>query len=110
MSGVPFARAPEGLRVFVRLQPKARRARIEAVVTEPDGRVALKVAVTAPPEDGKANAALVALLGKRWRLPKSSIEIVGGATDRRKTLLLRGDPASLQATVSACLASLAPSD
>lgn len=110
MSGVPYATTPEGLRLYVRLQPKARRERIEAIVTEPDGRVALKVAVTAPPEDGKANAALVALLGKSWRLPKSAIEIVGGAADRRKTLLLRGDPASLQAILAVQLASLAQSD
>ncbi len=110
MSGVPYAVAPDGLRVFVRLQPKARREGIEGIVAEPDGRIALKVAVTAPPESGKANAALVALLGKSWRLPKSAIEIVGGAADRRKTLLLRGDPASLQATLSAHLASLAQPD
>jgi hypothetical protein len=110
LSGVPYAPVPEGVRVFVRLQPKARREGIEGIVTEPDGRVALKVAVTAPPESGKANAALIALLGKSWRLPKSAIEIVGGATDRRKTLLLRGDLASLQATLSAFLASLAQSD
>jgi uncharacterized protein (TIGR00251 family) len=109
LSAVPYATAPEGVRVFVRLQPKARRERIESVVAEPDGRVAFKVAVTAPPESGKANAALVALLGKSWRLPKSAIEIVGGASDRRKTLLLRGDPASLQATLTAFIASLAPS-
>ena len=101
----PLAPAPEGLRVFVRLQPKARRERIEGVVTEPDGRVALKVAVTAPPEGGKANAALIALLGKSWRLPKSAIEIVGGASDRRKTLLLRGDPASLLRDIAARIAS-----
>ena len=106
---VPYAACREGLRVFVRLQPKARRERIEGVATEADGRVAFKVAVTAPPEDGKANAALIALLGRSWRLPKSAIEIVGGATDRRKTLLLRGDPASLQATLTAVLASLAQS-
>ena len=110
MSGSPLALAPEGLRIFVRLQPKARRERIEGIVAEPDGRVALKVAVTAPPEDGKANAALVALLGKSWRLPKSAIAIVGGLSDRRKTLLLRGDPASLHALVSAHLAALAKSD
>ena len=101
----PLAIVSEGLRLFVRLQPKARRERIEGVVTEPDGRTALKVAVTAPPEGGKANAALIALLGKSWRLPKSAIEIVGGASDRRKTLLLRGDPASLHAIVSAQIAS-----
>ena len=107
MTPSPLARAPEGLRVFVRLQPKARREGIAGVVVEPDGRAALKVAVTAPPEGGKANAALVALLGKRWRLPKSAFEIVAGATDRRKTLLLRGDAASLHAIVAAYLAAAA---
>jgi hypothetical protein len=101
----PFAPAPEGLRLFVRLQPRARRTRIEGVVVEPDGRAVLKVAVTAPPEDGKANAALIALLGKSWRLPKSAIAIVGGASERRKTLLLHGDAASLQAAITAALAA-----
>ena len=110
MSPLPFERTREGVRVHIRLQPRARRECIEGLVTEADGRVAFKAAVTAPPEDGKANAALIALLGKSWRLPKSAIEIVGGASDRRKTLLLRGDPASLQATLSAFLASRAPSD
>ena len=106
MSGPsPFAAAPGGVRIFVRLQPRARRAAVEGVVTEADGRTALKVAVTAPPEDGKANAALVALLGKTWKLPKSAFEIVGGATDRRKTLLLRGDSASLLAALRAHLES-----
>lgn len=101
----PFAPVPEGLRIFVRLKPRARRTAIEGIVTEPDGRTALKVAVTAPPENGKANAALVALLGKAWKLPKSAFEIVGGAADRRKTLLLRGDSASLLAALRARLES-----
>jgi uncharacterized protein len=105
VTALPLAPAPEGLRIFIRLQPRARRAAIEGIVTEADGRVALKVAVTAPPEDGKANAALVALLGKAWKLPKSAFEIVGGATDRRKTLLLRGDSASLLAAIRAHLDS-----
>ncbi|MCW5770567.1 MAG: DUF167 domain-containing protein [Rhodospirillaceae bacterium] len=100
MSPKPYEPAPGGLRVFVRLQPRARREGIEGVVEEADGRTLLKVAVGAPPEDGKANAALIALLGKSWRLPKSAIEIVGGATSRRKVLLLSGDPASLEAAIA----------
>lgn len=109
MRTLPFEQTRDGVRVHVRLQPRARRERIEGVVTEADGRVAFKAAVTAPPEDGKANAALIALLGKSWRLPKSAIEVVGGATDRRKTLLLHGDPASLHATLTTFLASLVQS-
>jgi hypothetical protein len=103
----PFAAVPGGVRLFVRLAPRARREAIEGVVTEPDGRVALRVAVTAPPEGGKANAALIALLGRTWRLPKNRFEIVGGAAARRKTLLLRGDPASLSALIAAHLETIA---
>jgi uncharacterized protein (TIGR00251 family) len=88
------------LRLAVRLQPRARRTAIDGVVIEADGSAALKIAVTAPPEDGKANAALVALLGKAWRLPKSAIAIVGGAAQRRKVLLLSGDPASLAVAIA----------
>lgn len=110
MSALPLEPVSGGVRIHIRLQPRARRERIEGVAEDASGRAHLKVAVTAPPEDGKANAALIALLGKTWKLPKSAFEIVGGATDRRKTLLLRGDPASLQAMLSAHLATLAQSD
>ena len=104
MSGPsPFKAVPEGIRIHVRLQPRARREGVEGVVTEADGRAALKVAVTAPPEDGKANAALVALLGRAWKLPKSAFAIVGGASERRKILLLRGDSASLLASITSRL-------
>ncbi|MBW7850934.1 MAG: DUF167 domain-containing protein [Rhodospirillales bacterium] len=86
----------DGLRVPVRLTPKASRERIDGIVAEADGTLVLKAAVTAVPEDGKANAALVKLLAKAWRMPKSAITIVAGATDRRKVLHLSGDPDDLR--------------
>ena len=55
----------------------------------------LKVGVTAGPEDGKANEAVVKLLAKAWGVPKSRIAVVSGATDRNKTLHIAGDPAEL---------------
>lgn len=84
-----------GLRVAVKLTPKASRDRVEGPQPEADGSVVLKVSVTTVPEDGKANAALIKLLSKEWRIPKSSIGIVQGATDRRKVLLITGDPTEL---------------
>jgi uncharacterized protein (TIGR00251 family) len=84
------------LRVAVRLTPKAARERIDGVATEADGRRVLKVAVTAVPEDGKANAALIKLLSKQWKVPKSAITITAGATDRRKTLFVSGDGEALR--------------
>ena len=60
----------------------------------PDGQ-ALKIAVTAPPDKGKANAAVAALLAKAFGVAKSSVAVVAGETDRRKVLRVSGDPAAL---------------
>jgi uncharacterized protein len=90
-----------GLRLAVRLQPGAGKAWVGAPATRADGGEALKVWVTAAPEGGKANAALIALLAKTWRLPKGAFEIVSGRTSRNKTLLVAGDPASLAARLEA---------
>ena len=79
----------------MRLTPKAGRTRIEGLVAEAGGGSAIKVAVTAAPESGKANAALVKLLAKEWRLPKTSIAIERGETSRRKTLAIAGNGAAL---------------
>ena len=87
----PFAAAPGGVSVNVRLTPKASRNRIGPVTAGPGGPV-LKVAVTQPPEGGKANAALVKLLAKSWRLPKTALKLTRGAKDRNKTLFIE-DPA-----------------
>jgi uncharacterized protein (TIGR00251 family) len=94
---LPFSAAQDGVRVAVRLAPRARRNRVEGLADEAGGGVALKVAVTAVPEAGKANEALIALLAKEWRVPKSSISVVRGTTDRHKTLLVAGAPAALLA-------------
>lgn len=51
--------------------------------------------VTAPPESGKANAALLKLLAKAWKLPKTSLSVISGATARRKVVHIAGDPATL---------------
>lgn len=88
--------ADEGLVVLVKLTPRARSARIEGVTSEPGPQgpqPVLKASVTAPPEDGKANAAMIELLAKSWRLPKSAFTILGGATHRLKRVAVRG-PAS----------------
>ncbi|MGE5146753.1 MAG: DUF167 domain-containing protein [Candidatus Eiseniibacteriota bacterium] len=96
-TGSPFSAVQGGVRVAVRLTPRARRNKVDGLADETGGGVALKVAVTAVPEDGKANAALIALLAKEWRVAKSSISVVRGATDRHKTLLVAGAPQALLA-------------
>lgn len=92
--------------MLLRVQPGASREGIEGLISPPDGQVALKVRVCAPPEGGRANAALVKLLAKAWNLPKSAISIVSGHGQRRKTLLVSGDPADLEPRLRDWLARL----
>jgi uncharacterized protein (TIGR00251 family) len=82
---IAIAPHPEGSLLSVRAQPGARKA---GVVGEQAG--ALKVAVTAPPEDGRANQALTELLRDWLGLKRSQVELAAGATNRNKQFLVRG--------------------
>ncbi len=92
---LPFAARHDGVRLAVRLTPKASADRVIGLAAESDGGVALKVAVTAAPEAGKANDALLRLLARLFRLPRRDFAIVQGAADRRKIVHITGEPASL---------------
>jgi uncharacterized protein (TIGR00251 family) len=74
-----------GVLLRVRLQPGARRT---GIAGEHGGR--LKIAVTAPPLDGRANEALCGWLADRMNLPVRSVRIVAGQHSREKTLHLAG--------------------
>ncbi len=75
----------EGCVLPVRAQPGARRAGVQG---EQNG--ALKVAVTAPPEDGRANQALLEVLREVLKLKRSQVELLSGQTSRDKRFLIRG--------------------
>lgn len=94
-----------GVRLRVRVTPRAGRDRIEGVIDLPDGP-ALKIAVAAAPEAGKANAAVAKLLAKFLRVAKSNIAIASGATARLKQVDVAGDGASLAAVLDAWRAGL----
>lgn len=91
----PFAAAPGGIRVRLRLTPKASANRITGLKDDGEGGSVLNVTVTTIPEDGKANAALIKLLAREWKLAKSSFQITRGATDRNKTLFVAGNTEQL---------------
>ena len=93
MSGrpLPLKFGDKGALVAVKLQPRASRAGIDGIGLDAGGGPFLRVRVTAPPEGGKANRALVKLLAKALHLPPSAITIVGGLKDRNKTVAVSGD-------------------
>ncbi|OJI06675.1 hypothetical protein BK004_02525 [bacterium CG10_46_32] len=67
--------------IAVKVTPRSKENRI---VGFKDG--VLRVRITAPPVDGKANKALVVFLADAWGVPKSSIKIIQGETSREKVL------------------------
>ncbi len=75
----------EGATLALRVQPKAKR---NAILGEQ--ALALKVAVTAPPEDGRANDAVLALLREEYMLQRSQLALLSGQTNRNKVVLVRG--------------------
>ena len=90
-----WLREASGLRLFVRLTPKAAMDRIDGVATLADGTEVLAIRVRAIPADGKANIALLRLLAAELDLPRSAIRVARGETARLKELAIAGDPVAL---------------
>ena len=77
--------ASGGFAFDILVQPRASRAKIGPMVGD-----RLKIGVTAPPVDGEANAAVIELLAKRLGIAKSAVQVVAGASSRRKTIRVMG--------------------
>ncbi|HSY35925.1 MAG TPA: DUF167 domain-containing protein [Acidobacteriaceae bacterium] len=89
-----------GCTLNVRVHPGARR---NAITGTHDG--ALKISLTTPPTDGRANAALIAFLAEMLNIPRARITLTTGATSRTKTLHLEGlTPEALSAALEPSLA------
>jgi uncharacterized protein len=84
----------------LRVTPKSARDEVAGLHTASDGAVSLAVKVTAVPDKGRANKAVIETLAKACRLPKSAFSLVSGETERNKTLLVTGNPAGVQALVA----------
>lgn len=85
---VNIAAHPDGVVIALKVSAGASRDRI---LGEHAG--ALKVSVSAPPEKGKANKAVCALIAKTLGVAKSHVSIISGETSRDKQVLIRGVPA-----------------
>ena len=78
-----------GVTLAVRAQPGAKKTAIVGVYGEGDA-AQLKIAVQAPPIEGRANEALIAFLAETFGIPKRSVELVSGELSRSKVFLLTG--------------------
>ena len=85
MSAIRFTETALGVSFAVKVQPRARRNAVAGVVGE-----AMKVQVTAPPEDGRANEAVVELLAETLGVKRRQVEILTGTTSREKVVRVTG--------------------
>ena len=92
----PYSMNDSGIRLAIRLTPKASHASINGMARTNDGQAYVKATVTAPAEGGKANRALLKLLARELRQPASTMHIASGATARQKSIQIAGNPANLK--------------
>lgn len=102
MSEDVYRKQDGGVRLKVRLTPRASRNALDGMVDTPDGP-AVQVRLNAPPVDGAANSALIAFLARELGMRKSDISIRAGLKSRIKSLELSGDPADLIARLNRLL-------
>lgn len=79
------------MKLIVHLTPKASHTKIEGWAMDEKGQKILRVKVTAVPEEGKANEALIKLLSKVLHIPQSRISLSRGATSRIKQVEIDGE-------------------
>lgn len=102
---MPFALEKHGVRLFVRLTPRADRNALAGVIQDTTGRPTLQVRLTAPPVEGAANRALIEFLADSLGLRKTDIRIRSGATARVKCLHLSGDSTVIAGRLAEWMAS-----
>jgi uncharacterized protein len=82
---IPVRDTPSGATFQVKVHPRARK---NAITGEVGG--ALKVSLTAPPVEGRANEACASFLAEALNVPRSSVTIAAGKSSRNKVILVSG--------------------
>jgi len=82
---IPIRDTPQGATFAIRVQPRARKNAIVGAIGD-----ALKLALTAPPVEGRANEACIEFLAEFLKVPRSSVTIAAGRSSRNKVIRVRG--------------------
>ena len=93
--GKPYVPEGAGLRLAVRLTPRANRNGLDGILPGADGRPVLQIRLSAPPVEGAANKALIAYLAEALGVRKGAVTIRSGEAARFKTLFIEGDSPAL---------------
>lgn len=88
----PWRMAGGALLLELKVVPNSRADRVDGLAPDVDGGCRLVLRIKAPPVDGKANAAVIALLAKALGCPKSALDVTSGTTARQKRIAWRHPP------------------
>lgn len=105
---LPYIAESGGVRLAIRLTPRAHRNAVDGIEPGGDGRAVLRLRLVAPPVEGAANIALIAFLADALALRKSDITLRSGHTSRTKILHLAGEPVALLARLATWIKAAAP--
>ncbi|MDA0261886.1 MAG: DUF167 family protein [Proteobacteria bacterium] len=86
----PFVQRAGTIHVKLKLTPKASRNAIDGLSADCGHDMCVGARVTAVPEKGHANEALLKLLAAEWRVPRRRLSVVHGLASRRKTIAIDG--------------------
>ena len=87
----PFAAEAGGVRLAIRVTPRAKHDALNGTTRDAEGRPCLAVRLAAPPVEGAANKALIRFLAGRLAVRSSDIHIRAGETARMKVIFIAGD-------------------
>jgi uncharacterized protein len=91
---------PDGVAVAVKVQPKSRRPGVQGTAPSAGGE-RLRIGVSEPAEDGRANRAACTVLAAALEVAPSAVSVSIGTTSREKTLRVTGDAAALRTRLDA---------
>jgi uncharacterized protein (TIGR00251 family) len=91
---IPISTSASGISFKIKVHPRGKKNAITGVIGD-----ALKVSVTAPPTDGKANQAVIEFFADFFAIPRSSVTIASGDTGRLKLIRISGISADQLRTV-----------
>ncbi len=93
----PLRHTPKGTYLHIRARPKSGRDEVLGLVVSSTGSTSLAVKVTAIPDKGKANQAVIEVLAKAMHISKSSFRLVSGETSRDKVLEVVANLSTIEA-------------
>lgn len=90
---IPVRETSQGATFAIKVHPRARKTAVTGILGEGQD-AAVKVALSAPPVEGRANEALIEFFAEMFGVSRSSVSVISGEQSRKKVVLIKGRAAA----------------